>query len=78
MTEIHNLALFSSVIFIKNYILGYSGRNCEDTIHICDNNPCKNGALCLFEEGRSVCYCVPDFHGEHCEFQYDECQLEKR
>lgn len=30
------------------------------------------------EEGMPVCYCVPDFHGERCELQYDECQLGPR
>lgn len=25
-----------------------------------------------------VCYCVPDFHGEKCEYQYDECQIGPR
>ncbi|KAJ8974428.1 hypothetical protein NQ317_019280 [Molorchus minor] len=41
-------------------------------------NPCKNAALCLLEDDQSVCYCVPDFHGELCQFQYDECQLGPR
>uniref|UniRef100_A0A1B0F026 EGF-like domain-containing protein n=1 Tax=Lutzomyia longipalpis TaxID=7200 RepID=A0A1B0F026_LUTLO len=27
------------------------------------------------EDGQPVCYCVPDFHGEKCENQYDECLL---
>lgn len=30
------------------------------------------------EEGAPVCYCVPDYHGERCELQYDECQLGPR
>lgn len=30
------------------------------------------------EEGLPVCYCVPDFHGENCADQYDECQLGPR
>jgi len=40
-----------------------------------ENDPCKNGALCLIEDWVSVCYCVPDFHGDRCQFQYDECLL---
>lgn len=42
---------------------------------VCDDSPCSNNALCLMEEGLPVCYCVPDYHGEKCEFQYDECQI---
>lgn len=25
-----------------------------------------------------VCYCVPDYHGDRCQYQYDECQLKGR
>lgn len=32
-------------------------------------------SLCLMEGGYPVCYCVPDYHGEKCEYQYDECKL---
>uniref|UniRef100_A0AAG5DCS2 EGF-like domain-containing protein n=1 Tax=Anopheles atroparvus TaxID=41427 RepID=A0AAG5DCS2_ANOAO len=42
---------------------------------ICADSPCANQALCLMEEQSPTCYCVPDFHGERCELQYDECQL---
>lgn len=54
---------------------GYTGTNCEEEIQVCDDSPCSNNALCLMEEGLPVCYCVPDYHGEKCEFQYDECQI---
>ena len=53
--------------------LGYTGRQCETKLQICDENPCKNGAFCLQEDGIPVCYCVPDFHGKLCEERYDEC-----
>ncbi|ERL84325.1 hypothetical protein D910_01744, partial [Dendroctonus ponderosae] len=42
---------------------------------MCSKNPCKNGALCLLEDNLPVCYCVPDFHGDLCQLQYDECLL---
>lgn len=42
---------------------------------LCESNPCKNDALCLEEDDTSVCYCVPDYHGDRCQYQYDECQL---
>lgn len=58
--------------------MGYTGTNCEEEILICADNPCQNNALCLMEEGVPTCYCVPDYHGEKCEYQYDECQLGPR
>lgn len=45
---------------------------------MCDENPCENDGLCLMEDTIPVCYCVPDYHGEQCQFQYDECQLGPR
>lgn len=38
-----------------------------------DEDPCLNGALCLEEVDKKVCYCVPDHHGKLCEERYDEC-----
>lgn len=58
--------------------MGFTGTNCEEEILKCDHSPCQNRALCLMEEGAPVCYCVPDYHGERCELQYDECQLGPR
>lgn len=40
----------------------------------CDENPCQNGAVCLLEDDRPVCYCVPDYHGALCELKYDDCE----
>lgn len=40
----------------------------------CKENPCQNGAVCLLEDDRSVCYCVPDYHGAFCELRYDDCE----
>ncbi|ODN02982.1 Protein eyes shut [Orchesella cincta] len=55
---------------------GFTGRACETKLRICEENPCLNGAFCLNEqddESKKTCYCVPDFHGELCEFRYDDC-----
>lgn len=30
------------------------------------------------EDSHANCYCVPDFHGDLCQYQYDECQLGPR
>ncbi|XP_046401564.1 protein eyes shut [Ischnura elegans] len=61
---------------------GYTGKNCEMTLQMCrgingnEEDVCENGALCLLEsDGERVCYCVPDFHGDRCQFRYDECLL---
>lgn len=54
---------------------GYTGKNCETTIELCSNNPCTNNAICVMEDTIKVCYCVPDYHGEKCQYQYDECLL---
>nr|CAD7415167.1 unnamed protein product [Timema poppensis] len=54
-------------------VTGYTGSNCEVKLHPCLVSPCLNQALCLVEAGTRVCYCVPDYHGDRCQFQYDEC-----
>lgn len=68
------------LLTIFTYLLPaeFTGTNCEVPVLECDASPCNNNALCLMEEGLPVCYCVPDYHGEHCEDQYDECQLGPR
>lgn len=40
-----------------------------------ESSPCENYAFCLIEDWLSVCYCVPDYHGDRCQFKYDECLL---
>lgn len=62
----------------RRCVLGFTGRNCEEKVHVCEDNVCKNGALCLMEDGHATCYCVPDYHGDLCQYQYDECQLGPR
>lgn len=57
---------------------GFTGRDCDVALRLCDEHECRNNALCLVEDQTSVCYCVPDFHGKYCQYQYDECQLGTR
>lgn len=66
------------LMLLPTHSTEFTGTNCEEPVLECDDSPCHNDALCLMEEGLPVCYCVPDFHGEHCEDQYDECQLGPR
>lgn len=60
----------SCVILIK----GFTGKNCDKAVVPCKENPCQNGAICLLEDDRPVCYCVPDYHGALCELRYDDCE----
>lgn len=59
-------------------LLGYTGKTCSEEIVKCDDELCENDAICLLEQDTPVCYCVPDFHGDRCQYQYDECQLGPR
>lgn len=56
------------------FIIGFTGKDCDKVILPCDQNLCQNGAVCLLEDNKSVCYCVPDYHGTLCELKYDDCE----
>lgn len=71
----HNIQRFILWFHITSSATGYTGRDCDVALHLCDKHECQNQALCLVEDQMSVCYCVPDYHGKHCQYQYDECQL---
>lgn len=30
--------------------------------------------MCLLENNETVCYCVPDYHGQLCELKYNDCE----
>lgn len=69
---------FQKYLLIKlngSCLIGYTGRDCDVALRLCDEHECQNHALCLIEDQMSVCYCVPDYHGKLCQYQYDECQL---
>lgn len=74
----HNLSQYTIQNKNWTYVLGYTGKSCEVQIEFCDENSCSNNAICVVEDGARVCYCVPDYHGERCELQYDECLLGPR
>ena len=58
---------------------GFTGDRCQLELEKCDSNPCQNDALCFVpvedSEQTHHCYCVPDYHGPHCEFKYNDCFL---
>jgi hypothetical protein len=70
---------WETVILISSkwifFLQGFTGERCELELSMCRENPCSNGAICIEEGNSSTCYCVPDFHGDLCQFQYDECLL---
>lgn len=59
---------------ITHFVIGFTGKDCDKVILPCDQNLCQNGAVCLLEDNKSVCYCVPDYHGTLCELKYDDCE----
>ncbi|KAI9555102.1 hypothetical protein GHT06_017617 [Daphnia sinensis] len=56
---------------------GFTGRNCETALERCDDKHCSYQGICWLDgdDGQTSCYCRPDFHGVHCENQYNECLL---
>nr|XP_045606994.1 protein eyes shut-like [Procambarus clarkii] len=52
---------------------GFTGTLCQEAVVFCDESPCHNGALCVMEDHNATCYCVPDYHGTHCQDQYNDC-----
>ncbi|XP_059352322.1 protein eyes shut-like [Daphnia carinata] len=56
---------------------GFTGRNCETALERCDDGLCGHQGICWLDgdDGQTSCYCRPDFHGVHCENQYNECLL---
>lgn len=70
MLKIINYPIQSHIISVE----GFTGKDCDKAIVPCDENPCQNGAVCLLEDERPVCYCVPDYHGVLCELKYDDCE----
>jgi EYS protein len=72
ISYIINIPIIISVLFL--FITGFTGKDCDKAVVPCDENPCENGAVCLLEDDRSVCYCVPDYHGALCELKYDDCE----
>ncbi|KAF4523249.1 hypothetical protein B566_EDAN006872 [Ephemera danica] len=63
------------ISFVLALLVSFSGLRCEHELTLCTQNPCLNGAICVEEDNESICYCVPDYHGDLCQFQYDECLL---
>ncbi|XP_029165671.1 agrin-like isoform X4 [Nylanderia fulva] len=51
----------------------FTGRNCEESLDPCMDEPCQNGGTCdILPQGGYVCKCPPGRTGEHCEILDDE------
>ncbi|XP_037079543.1 fibropellin-3-like [Pollicipes pollicipes] len=59
--------------WLPMFLLGFSGHRCQTALRSCEQNVCDNGALCVRTGGGPACLCRPDFHGDRCQFQYDDC-----
>ncbi|XP_052782904.1 delta-like protein D [Mya arenaria] len=49
-----------------------TGSRCEHVLTRCRANPCVHG-ICVDRAEGYQCYCVPGYHGVHCELAYNEC-----
>jgi hypothetical protein len=65
----------------------FYGKNCENQLNACTNNPCLNYGKCVDKKDFGkykvssvnrdfVCLCVQDFYGDYCETEKDLCQGE--
>ena len=63
---------FSNTCICKIYLESMSihvGNNPFFFIHAidaCDSNPCQNGGLCLYKNGKPLCICKPGYTGNNC------------
>lgn len=68
-----NVFLLFSFLFISFSHAGFQGVNCEQNIDDCPGNLCQNGAQCIDGVNAYRCKCSPNYTGEFCENDIDEC-----
>ncbi|KAL0163327.1 hypothetical protein M9458_042723, partial [Cirrhinus mrigala] len=52
----------------------FAGRTCQQA-DPCASNPCANGGQCSAFESHYMCTCPPNFHGQTCRQDVNECAL---
>lgn len=50
----------------------FVGKSCQ-TPNPCASNPCANGGQCSFLDSTYRCTCPPNFHGQTCKLDVNEC-----
>lgn len=66
-------SLCSSFFFAVAAALGYQGRNCEENVDDCASHLCQNGGTCIDGVNNYRCRCPPNFTGDYCHIDVDEC-----
>ena len=60
---------FSSAFFVT----GFQGDRCQINYDDCVGNLCQNGGRCVDGVNTYTCDCPPNYTGENCEIDVDEC-----
>lgn len=47
--------------------IGFVGQNCQQRVHLCGSNFCKNGGTCLQAGSTTICLCSSGHSGMYCE-----------
>uniref|UniRef100_A0A672GRE9 Neurogenic locus notch homolog protein 1 n=1 Tax=Salarias fasciatus TaxID=181472 RepID=A0A672GRE9_SALFA len=53
----------------------FTGKNCNHNIDDCPGHECQNGGTCVDGVNTYNCQCKPEFTGQLCTEDVDECQL---
>uniref|UniRef100_A0A8C1V3N2 Neurogenic locus notch homolog protein 1 n=1 Tax=Cyprinus carpio TaxID=7962 RepID=A0A8C1V3N2_CYPCA len=59
---------------IKVNLCLFAGKTCQQA-DPCASNPCANGGQCSVFESHYICTCPPNFHGQTCRQDVNECAL---
>lgn len=62
-------------ISLTFFFTGFEGKNCEQNIDDCPGHLCQNGGTCVDAVNAYNCKCPPNFTGQFCENDVDECAL---
>ncbi|XP_064604186.1 delta-like protein 4 [Liolophura sinensis] len=57
----------------KICMAGWTGRECNEPIQSCKDNPCRNGGACRDDKNGYLCYCNLRYTGRSCEIEYPSC-----
>nr|XP_032815029.1 neurogenic locus notch homolog protein 1-like isoform X2 [Petromyzon marinus] len=75
----HGLRLLlpaSRAVPSRRLAAGFEGRDCDVNVDDCPGNRCDNGATCVDGVNTYNCQCSPQWTGQYCTEDVDECQLQ--